>query len=1031
MPQRVLGRSRFEIWCFCRGWAVVLVLAGCILSIVAHAEGEGTLEGTPEGTTEGQVEFPPCTETVLLEPGLDDGNVNDAWVESVTNTFSPLCTLDNCGTLEQHGPYSGQGWAWFGGPQRDDRASVSAITQTLFLPRGDSGVLRFHAYIPRPSGAFGDVFQVFLDSTLLFQLDHTETLYYDRYIPIEVAIDRFADGRVHTLKFISVIFAYRDGAVFLDDLCIQIAPPTGEGEGEGTPDGEPEGEGEGAAEGEGEGEGEGEVEGEEEGEGEPNFDVLRVTTLDDSYDIDESTVRSIGFDPGPDGVLSLREAIASAGIHYGADTIRFDVSGTVSPESPLPEIDDVTGGVDIDGEGRIILNGAVLAAQEACPSEGGLVIRSGGNRIAGLTVTGFCRSGIYVHGVIASDNAIENCSSANPATGVGNAIAAVEIDNAPGNQVGPGNVFNGNEYGVFLSGIGAFENRVSANRLGVDPSGTLVRGNLMAGVLIAFGAGSNIIGGSTRAERNIISGNGNSGVILKDYLTEGNVVSGNYIGVDASGAVALPNKFDGVQIQEGASRNLIGGNTPGRRNIISGNGADGVNIINYGAGFQVFANQIAGNYIGTDATGSVAIPNGIYGVEIAGINPINGNLVGGAGPGEGNLISGNAVRGVRFGSIGTQNNLVYGNTIGLDATGITSLPNGDAGILLSNSCRGNFIGGAEPGQANFITGNTSVGILIAGGDTTGNTIKGNYIGMNRQGAILGNGFAGVEIFVGAHVIGGPAEGEGNVICGHTGNGIYLAESGTVRNTMRHNRIFQNARQGIRLHRHANADILPPVITRIGPIQGYTVPRGVLDFFADTEDEGRYFVGEATANGDGVFIINLDLAPYGGLNLTATVTDPSGNSSAFSGVYNLPGDPEGTLEEGLFEGLFEGSPDGEGTTEGAVEGEGEAEGEGSVEGEFSPYHTADTDRDHRFSLDELLRVIQIYNSLEFHCEAGTEDGYATGPGDHNCTRYAADYLPQDWSINLDELLRVIQFYNSLAYRACPDDPSSEDGYCAGA
>ena len=86
------------------------------------------------------------------------------------------------------------------------------------------------------------------------------------------------------------------------------------------------------------------------------------------------------------------------------------------------------------------------------------------------------------------------------------------------------------------------------------------------------------------------------------------------------------------------------------------------------------------------------------------------------------------------------------------------------------------------------------------------------------------------------------------------------------------------------------------------------------------------------------------------------------------------------------------------------------------------------------LDELLRVIQFYNSLGYHC-AGigeeSEDGYIPGTGtDVSCTPYDTDYAPQDWQISLDELLRVIQFYNSLGYRYCPTE-GTEDGFCPGA
>ena len=97
-----------------------------------------------------------------------------------------------------------------------------------------------------------------------------------------------------------------------------------------------------------------------------------------------------------------------------------------------------------------------------------------------------------------------------------------------------------------------------------------------------------------------------------------------------------------------------------------------------------------------------------------------------------------------------------------------------------------------------------------------------------------------------------------------------------------------------------------------------------------------------------------------------------------------------------------------------------------------YHTADQDQNDLISLTELLRIIQFFNSGGFHCESGTEDGYAPGAaGDTSCAIHQSDYMPQDWKIELSELLRIIQFFNSGGYHACPDAvPATEDGYCVG-
>jgi hypothetical protein len=108
----------------------------------------------------------------------------------------------------------------------------------------------------------------------------------------------------------------------------------------------------------------------------------------------------------------------------------------------------------------------------------------------------------------------------------------------------------------------------------------------------------------------------------------------------------------------------------------------------------------------------------------------------------------------------------------------------------------------------------------------------------------------------------------------------------------------------------------------------------------------------------------------------------------------------------------------------------AEGEG--EGEFcpaQPVHHADQDGSFTITLNELLRLIQFFNSAGFGCQAGTEDGFAPNELTKDCCPHTSDYAPRDWQINLTELLRLIQFFNSGGYHYCPAN-GTEDGYCPG-
>jgi len=98
----------------------------------------------------------------------------------------------------------------------------------------------------------------------------------------------------------------------------------------------------------------------------------------------------------------------------------------------------------------------------------------------------------------------------------------------------------------------------------------------------------------------------------------------------------------------------------------------------------------------------------------------------------------------------------------------------------------------------------------------------------------------------------------------------------------------------------------------------------------------------------------------------------------------------------------------------------------IKARFTLPYSADQDGNYSIELPELLRVIQLYKMGGYHCQPGTEDGYAGGyDGDKSCIPHASDYNPQDWKISLIELLRAIQFYNIGGYYPCE---GTEDGFC---
>lgn len=205
-------------------------------------------------------------------------------------------------------------------------------------------------------------------------------------------------------------------------------------------------------------------------------------------------------------------------------------------------------------------------------------------------------------------------------------------------------------------------NIIAGNYIGIAADGVTVAPNNAANVTqqggIRIESSGNVIGGTTATDRNVISGNMFAGIELFSASASGNQVEGNYIGVDATGTLDRGNDQEGIDF-ELAGGNTIGGPLAGQRNIISGNGSDGLDI-NGGD-----LNVVQGNYLGTDVTGTVAIGNARDGIDIqavAGDGAI-GNLIGGTDASEANLIHGNTIRGVHIKDDPTTNNSVLGNRI--------------------------------------------------------------------------------------------------------------------------------------------------------------------------------------------------------------------------------------------------------------------------------------------------------------------------------------------------------------------------------
>jgi hypothetical protein len=400
------------------------------------------------------------------------------------------------------------------------------------------------------------------------------------------------------------------------------------------------------------------------------------------------------------------------------------------------------------------------------------------------------------------------------------------------------------------------------------------------------------------------------------------VISGNFVGTDPTGTLAENPKGGGFFISGVTAVALAG-------NLVSGNGnTSSSGIVFSGAIFigEMSGALLVGNLVGTDRTGTIAVPGGA-GVDLANTSAVT---IGGDTADDRNVIV--APFGV-FAPFGSDTGLqIVRNFFGTDVTGTKTLGHADTDIRVSSPSliEGNVVAGAD------------VGIEI---DGTGVVVRGNFVGTDVTGTLnLGLTVAGILVNptgTGAQ-IGGTSAGEANVIA-HCGSGsdlsggvVALADGAMIRG----NSIFDNELLGIDLGADGITPNVPgaahnfPLVTSVSSassvvdvpsteIQGFlnAAPSTayVIDLYAGPscarrpQDflEGQTYLGntEVVTDGDGnaTFDTFVPMVLPPATPVTATATDPGGTTSEFSQriLFSIapPGGPSGGASGVALSGML--------------------------------------------------------------------------------------------------------------------------------
>jgi parallel beta-helix repeat protein len=479
----------------------------------------------------------------------------------------------------------------------------------------------------------------------------------------------------------------------------------------------------------------------------------------------------------------------------GADTVLSNLIGTNITGEKVNEGDNPNVLLGNLGDGVFLLDTKGTTITGNAANNPSVISGNRGYGIHAVSSSGLNITGTFVGTDLTGTTTSYTSGPQSSTVFLGNGADGVfldQINGSPLNATVSDNIISGNRAdGIDLldsSGIQVIGNKIGTGITGVETN----LGNASSGIFVNESTGITI-GGTTLAEQNIISGNLVYGVALSALVagsTSHNLVSGNYIGIDASGD-ALPNGVSGVLISN-AIENTIGGLTAtpgtGAGNVISANNLDGIELITGST-----QNLILGNLIGTDPTGQSQRANHSDGIFLIGAAA---NTIGGPTANAANVISGNSGNGIQIFGSGSTNNSLVDNFIGVNSDGTAKVANGGSGVYLNSAGNRTPAGANTVGPGNLISGNNQQGVLIAGtnGDGGYNIVRGNFIGTDKSGTEpIANGGNGVFIYgTSANTIGGtigiaPVSVPAGLVLGSTINGSAIS-----------NLISGNAQAGINI-----------------------------------------------------------------------------------------------------------------------------------------------------------------------------------------------------------------------------------------